>query len=75
MKKKFNTGDTVYFVSNSIFVKEATVVRCAGGFVTIKFDKSNTGDGVSGIRVRESKVYSTKKEAEAVAKQNHNKSH
>lgn len=72
MSKKFNTGDTVYFVSNSIFVKEAKVVRCADGFITIKFDESNTGEGFSGIRVRESKIYATKEEAEAVAKQNHN---
>ena len=72
MNTKLNTGDTVYFVSNIIFVKEATVVRCAGGFVTIKFDKSNTGEGSSGIRVRESKVFATKEEAEAMTKRNYN---
>lgn len=72
MRKKFNVGDVVYFVSNSIFVKEATVVRCAAGFVTIKFKDSNTHEGPSGTRVRESKVFATKEEAKAVAKQNHN---
>ena len=72
MENKYKSGDIVYFVSNGIFVKEAKVIRCAGGFVTIKFDKSNTGEGPSGIRVRESKIYATKEEADAVAKQNHN---
>lgn len=68
--KKFNVGDRVYFVSSSIFVREATVIHCAGGFVTIKFDTNNGNDGPSGIRVRESKVYATEKEANEIAKRN-----
>lgn len=68
MTKKFNEGDTVYFISNGIFVREAKVVRCAGGFVTIKFDTSNTNEGPAGTRVRESKVYASIEEAEVVAK-------
>ena len=39
--KRFNEGDTVYFVASSIFVRKAKVVRNAGGFCTIIFD----GDG------------------------------
>ena len=68
--KRFNEGDRVYFIASSIFVKEATVIRSAGGFCTIKFDTNNGNDGPSGIRVRESKIYKTKEEAEKVAKQN-----
>lgn len=68
--KKFKVGDRVYFVSSSIFVREATVIHCAGGFVTIKFDTNNGNDGPSGTRVRDSKVYATEKEANEVAKQN-----
>ena len=63
MAKQFNVGDTVYFISSSVFVKKATVIRVAAGFVTIKFDTNNGNDGPSGIRVRESKVYHTDKEA------------
>ena len=63
MAKQFNVGDTVYFISSSVFVRKATVIRAAGGFVTIKFDTNNGNDGPSGIQVRESKVYHTEKEA------------
>lgn len=68
--KKFNEGDIVYFIASSIFVKEAKVIHSACGFVTIKFDTNNGNDGPSGTRVRESKVYKTKEEAEKIAKQN-----
>ena len=61
--KQFNVGDTVYFISSSVFVRKATVIRATGGFVTIKFDTNNGNDGPSGIQVRESKVYHTEKEA------------
>ena len=63
MVKQFNVGDTVYFISSSVFVRKATVIRAAAGLVTIKFDTNNGNDGPSGIRVRESKVYHTEKEA------------
>lgn len=66
MAKQFNIGDTVYFISSSVFVRKATVIRTAAGFVTIKFDTNNGNDGPSGIRVRESKVYHTEKEANEV---------
>ena len=41
MAKQFNVGDTVYFVSSSVFVRKAIVIRAAAGFVTIKFDTNN----------------------------------
>lgn len=34
MVSKYKEGDKVYFVSSSVFVKEATVIRSSGGFVT-----------------------------------------
>lgn len=37
---------------------------------TIKFDTNNGNDGPSGIRVRESKVYHTEKEADEVVQIN-----
>lgn len=36
--KRFNDGDTVYFIASSIFVRKAKVVRNTGGFCTIIFD-------------------------------------
>ena len=56
--KQFNVGDTVYFISSSVFVRKA------------KFDTNNGNDGPSGIRVRESKVYHTEKEANDVVQVN-----
>ena len=64
--KQFNLGDIVYFIASNRIVKEAKVIRNAGGFVTIKFDEGNCGP--SGTRVRESKLYHIKEEAEAVVK-------
>lgn len=66
--KRINEGDTVYFIASSIFVRKAKVVRNAGGFCTIIFD-GNGNCGTSGTRVRESKLYRTEEEANAIVKQ------
>ena len=63
--KQFNLGDIVYFIASNRIVKEAKVIRNAG-FVMIKFDEGNCRP--SGTRVRESKLYHTKEEVEAVVK-------
>ncbi len=68
--KRFNEGDVVYFVSSSIFIKKATVIRNAGGFCTIRFEDGNCG--ISGTRVRESKLYRTEEEAKKVVEQHQN---
>lgn len=68
--KQFNEGDVVYFVSSSIFIKKATVIRNAGGFCTIRFEKGNCS--TSGTRVRESKLYRTEEEAKKVVEQHQN---
>lgn len=65
--KRFNEGETVYFIASSIFVKKAKVVRNAGGFCTIIFD-GNGNCGTSGTRAREYKLYRTE-EANKVVKQ------
>lgn len=59
--KRFNEGDVVYFISSSVFIKKATVIRNTGGFCTIRFSDGNCG--TSGTRVRESKLYRTEEEA------------
>ena len=59
--KRFNEGDVVYFISSSVFIKKATVIRNAGGFCTIRFSDGNCG--TSGTRVRESKLYRTEEGA------------
>ena len=69
--KRFNEGDTVYFIASSIFVRKAKVVRNTGGFCTIIFD-GNGNCGTSGTRVRESKLYRTEEEAKKVVEQHQN---
>lgn len=68
--KQFNEGDVVYYVSSSIFIKKATVIRNSGGFCTIRFSNGNCG--TSGTRVRESKLYRTEEEAKKVVEQHQN---
>lgn len=68
--KQFNEGDVVYFISSSVFIKKATVIRNAGGFCTIRFSDGNCG--LSGTCVRESKLYRTEEEAKKVVEQHQN---
>ncbi len=69
--KRFNEGDTVYFIASSIFVRKAKVIRNAGGFCTIIFE-GDGNCGTSGTRVRESKLYCTEEEAKKVVEQHQN---
>ena len=63
MTGKYKPGDTVFVVQSVRWVKEATVIKYAGGFYTIKF--TATGGG---IKVRESRIFSTKEAAEISVK-------
>ena len=58
---KFKPGDTVYLVGNACFIEEAIVVMTVAGFVTIRFTERG-----GGTRVRESRLYATKEDAERV---------
>lgn len=57
--ERFRKGQTVFFVRSGMEVREAIVLNVAGGFCTIRFVASG-----GGIRVRETKLYATKEEAE-----------
>ena len=57
--KKFEKGETVYFVQSAIYVKEAQVINEAAGFVTVKIKETG-----GGFRARESRFFKTKEEAE-----------
>ena len=58
---KYKPGDKVYILESNRSVKEAEVVSC-GSFYTVKFHSYN---GVAAIRVRESRLFATKEEADA----------
>ena len=56
---KYIVGDTVYFVESQRIIRAAKIIKCGGGFYTMKFV-----DGAGGIRLRENRLFSTKEEAE-----------
>ena len=59
MEGKYKPGQKVYLTGGGIhLIKEATVLKYAGGLYTIRFDNGG------GIKVRKSRIYPTRKEAE-----------
>ena len=60
MANKYNPGDTAYIVESSRFIREVIIVKFAGGLYTIRFADSN-----GGIKVRESRLFPTKEDAQA----------
>ena len=60
MNGKYQPGQTIFLTrGNKNLIKEATVLKYTGGFYTIRF---NNGGGV---KVRESRIYPSREEAEA----------
>lgn len=62
-------GDKAFYIENRT-VKEAEVIKIAGGFVTLRFKYPDPNSGPrktiyknSGIRLRQTKVYPTAEEA------------
>jgi hypothetical protein len=53
-------GDTAFIVESNRIIREVEVIRCSGGFCMIRFKDSG-----GGIRVRTSRLYVTREEAEA----------
>ncbi len=59
MPNKYNPGDTAYIVESNRFLREVKVLKVTGGFATLRFMDS---DG--GIKLRESRLFPTKEDAE-----------
>ncbi len=60
MATKYNPGKTAYIVESNRIIREVKVLKVAGGFATLRFMDS---DG--GIKLRESRLFPTKEDAEA----------
>lgn len=58
-------GDIAWIVESTTFVKGVEIINVKGGFATLRFKDSN-----GGMRVRESRLYKTKEEAEKVVDSN-----
>lgn len=61
LKNRFKIGDHVYIVECGLYAKEVVIVGIAGGFYQICFT-----DRQGSLRLKESKLYATKEEAEFV---------
>ena len=59
MPAVFNQGDTAYFVESNWRIREVRILKIAGEFATIRFT-----DGEGGTRLRLSRLFATKEEAE-----------
>ena len=63
MASKYKPGDKAFIVESSRFVREVEIVKTAGGVATLRF-----ADTKGGIKLRESRLYATREEAEAATK-------
>lgn len=60
----YRSGDVVYIIENGRKVREATVLRVAGEFHTLRLE------GGGGVRLRGNRLYATRGDAEAVVENN-----
>ena len=58
MPNKYNVNDTAFLLESNRIIRKVTIVKCAGGFYTIRFT-----DGTGGIKVRENRLFASKEEA------------
>ena len=63
METKYRAGEKVYLINEAHVVEEETVVMTISGFVTVRFTDREWGE-----RVRESRLYVTREEAESAIK-------
>ena len=68
-----NKGDEVFFVETNNTIRRATVISVSGDFVTLKYGTTDSHyisggkhhlESAGGIRLRKSKLFSSKEEAE-----------
>lgn len=64
MKSEYHVGQRVFFVQSGRVVKPSKIIKISGEFCTIKFE--DTGGG---IRVRQSKIFTTEEGANASIKE------
>ena len=66
-------GDEVFYIETNNSIRKATVVSISGDFVTLKYGTTDSHyisggkhhlDSAGGIRLRKSKLFSSKEEAE-----------
>ena len=63
MAARFKEGDTAYIVESNMIVREVKIAKFSGGLYLIRFPDSS-----GGIKVRESRLFATKADAEATTR-------
>ena len=63
MTARFKEGDTAYIVESNAIVREVKIAKFSGDLYLIRFPESN-----GGIKVRESRLFATKADAEAATR-------
>ena len=63
MVSRYRPGDKAFIVESSLFIREVTVLKITGTVATLRFADSN-----GGVKLRESRLFPTKEEAEASIK-------
>ena len=59
MSTKIVSGDIAYIVESIRFIREVEIIKVTGEFCLVRFT-----DGSGGIKVRESRIFPTGKEAQ-----------
>lgn len=62
MQGKYEPGQSVYIIQSNRWIREATVLKFAGGMYTIRFSEGG------GTRLRESRLFESKEAAEEYLK-------
>ena len=58
MPNSFNPGDSAFLIESGRDIREVQVAKFAGGFYTVRFKNGN-----GAIKVRESRLFSSKEQA------------
>ena len=66
MVQRFKPGDTAYIVENTRFVRKGTIIKRLGELYVFRFS-----DSFGGIKVRESRLFQSKEEADASVRECH----
>lgn len=59
MVNKYKPGDIAYIIESKHLIQEVKVINKSGGFCTVRFT-----DGVGGLKLRESKLFPSEREAQ-----------
>ena len=63
MPSKYTPGEIAYIVESARWIREVKIIKVSGDLYTLRFT-----DAQGGVKLRESRLFKTRKEAEASTK-------